>query len=148
MMAEAMRRFLVRMAALAEASDPEDVAHNIILQALQGRVKIKDGQAQTYLKVAARNQSRTQARRQQVIKFHTAVRYDFDGLRQTLLLDEPERLTYAVDYAAAADARIALRNLFDINRDAVMELIEYSEDGPHSVRQRVRVHRLRQELRR
>lgn len=137
MIADAIRRFLVRMAALAEASDPEDAAHEIILHALQGRVKIKDGNAQTYLKVAARNQARNQARSRRRL-----------ALRCGQLIDVAETLPYMMDYTAIVGARTILQNLLDINRDGVMELIEYTEQHPQPVRVRVRVHRLRQELRR
>lgn len=132
---DAVRRFLVKMAALAEALDPEDAAQEIILKALRGRVRIKNGQAQTYLLVAARNQARNQLRRQRRL-----------ALRCGLLIDIAEPLPYTVNYENIVDARMTLRHLLDINRNAVMELIEYTENGPQPNRQRVRVHRLRKEL--
>ncbi len=123
----AIRHTLVRYAKYAGATDPEDVAHDIIVKMLQ-RPNRTIWNAGGYLRVAARNGAREAGR-----KTRRMVPLTMDWFGES--------------YPQNDDAQEDIRRLVAAEPDLVAFLIEYSETRNHGGTDRARASRGRRKLR-
>ena len=124
MIANAIERALVRLAIRAGADDPEAVAHDIIVRALEGRVVVRT-HAFTYLRHAASNQAgmyRRHAKR--MVYDEVPVRGGEDN----------------------TDAYLDVRRLVNEKPAELAFLLDYIESSRHPVKDRVRAMRVRRQM--
>ena len=130
--AEVIERALVRLAKYEGVDDPESVAHDIIVRALEGHVIIQT-QARGYLRRALRNTGNDRWR-------HTK-RMVHCGLIENWLHDEPFKND-------SIDAHLDVRRLADREPKGLAFMLDYVEaDGPRPTKDRIRAMRLRRQMR-
>ena len=129
MFATIISRALFYYAFHAGAADAEDVAQDVIVNLLR-RPRWVESNMPSYLRVAVRNQM---CRRWRTAPEREPLRLDFERLT----VPEPKNDEAPVDIAC----------LIAAEPDLVWWLIDYSEEKPHTMMDRVRAHRRRQKLR-
>ena len=129
--AEDIERVLVRLAKYEGVDDPEAVAHDIIVRALEGRVVIQT-QARGYLRRALRNTAHERRR-------HTK-RMIHCGLIERWRHDEPPK-------DDPIDAYLDVRMLASREPKGLAFMLDYVEaDRPRPAKNRIRAMRLRRQM--
>ena len=120
--ADLMRRVLVRTAKTAGADDPESVAHDVVVQALEGELVVHT-RAQGYLR--------------QVVH-HLASKYR----RHPMIHYLPQ-----VSAADGVDAYLDVKMLIQKEPQSLNFLLKYIETKPKSGRDKIKAMRIRRQLR-
>ena len=130
MIANAIERSLVKLATYAGADDPEAVAHDIIVRALEGRVVVRE-RAQGYLATSARNQT-------EMYRRHTKrlVHGEWTFIEESHEESVNSRL----------DARLELEKLTRGNPAGLAFMLAYVDGSHHPSGHRVKAMRLRRQM--
>jgi len=138
--AEIIEKFLIRQAIWRSYNDPEDLAHDIVIAALEGRINIKYGRAQRYLSRAVLNNI---INRRQKDRFIHYTDKDVDGDKNIPLAPQ-----YSYKEDSYIDAKLTLSELISTELPSIRLLLDYIESNEvHSVTSRIKTMRLRKRLR-